>query len=329
MIKQIFIIIFVFLNSILYSEDRRCSFHDVSKVAQQSRKATSNILIFYSSADNIGNRLPVLGICQMLEISHPDVWCVHDKKIDFDFINKNYKCVIVAGGLLGKPFEHFWKQLLNCKIPIILWGQGGLFPDKDEANQGMDKEVVQAVMQKCSLINIRDKFTQRHYDIKNAYLAHCPTIVYLENFKKYVSQSPKYTLFITHNENMQLAETESIIKLIKKHVENLIVIDNYQKKNFGLFDILFEYYCNAQLVISSKLHAGIMAYSLSIPYIMFARDQKQRDFQKEHLNGVCVENLAELEEKLKNIKNIQITEPLKTERILKFGEIAKAFIESL
>lgn len=320
---------FSFNVSSLYTEDRRCSFYDLSKISRGLRQAKSNILIFYSSADNIGNRLPALGIAKMLNRPMPDVWCVHDKKIDFNFINKNYKCVIVPGGLIGKPFEHFWKQLLQCKIPIILWGQGGLFPDKDGVNQGMNKDVIAAVAKKCSLVNIRDEFTRDHYGFKNAFIAHCPTIVYLEDFRKYVSKNPKYTIFITHNENVKQSETKALIDLIRKYIKNLIVIDNYQSKKFGLYDILFEYYCNAELVISSKLHAGIIAYSLGIPYIMFARDEKQRDFQREHLNGICVENLGELEEKLKNIDSIQVTEPLKTEPILEFGKIAKAFIETL
>src|SRR4051812_22817202 len=97
-----------FLRTLL---DRRCKFYDLRRVSPASRKAKSPIIQFYSSSNNIGNFLPVLGIREMIS-REPDTWCIHDKQIDFDFINSNYRCAIIGGaGLLHSCFNPFWKTL--------------------------------------------------------------------------------------------------------------------------------------------------------------------------------------------------------------------------
>jgi len=97
---------------------------------KKNRKPRSPIIQFYSSVDNIGNYLPILGIQKMLGQT-PDTWCMH-RPVDFNFINKHYKCAIIGGaGLLDQCFEPFWEKLLNgCKIPMIMWGLGICLPDK-------------------------------------------------------------------------------------------------------------------------------------------------------------------------------------------------------
>ena len=91
--------------------DRRCRFHDLAQLPPDRRRARHRILQFYSSVDNIGNYLPVLGIHRLLG-TRTDVWCMHDRDIDFDFINSQYRGVIVGGaGLLHQCFEPCWQRL--------------------------------------------------------------------------------------------------------------------------------------------------------------------------------------------------------------------------
>src|SRR5690625_5555340 len=56
----------------------------------------------------------------------PDKWCLQAKNIDFDYINNNYKGVIIGGaGLLHSNFENFWSLLAKeCKIAITIWCVG-------------------------------------------------------------------------------------------------------------------------------------------------------------------------------------------------------------
>ena len=61
--------------------DRRCRFYDLRRVPAEKRKTRSEVIQFYSSANNIGNYLPVLGIQEMAG-KETDCWCIHDRRID-------------------------------------------------------------------------------------------------------------------------------------------------------------------------------------------------------------------------------------------------------
>ena len=76
------------INNKTKQQDFRCKFFDLSRVIK-NRKSRSPIIQFYSSTDNIGNYLPILGIQKMLGCI-PDTWCMH-RRADFNFINKHYK----------------------------------------------------------------------------------------------------------------------------------------------------------------------------------------------------------------------------------------------
>ena len=68
--------------------DHRRKLNDFSNISSDLRaeKVSSPVMQFYSSNDNIGNYLPVLGIQEMLELP-TDTWCIHDRNIDFDGCN--------------------------------------------------------------------------------------------------------------------------------------------------------------------------------------------------------------------------------------------------
>jgi len=303
-------------------QDSRSKFFDLSKV--KNRKPRSPIIQFYSSVDNIGNYLPILGIQKMLGQT-PDTWCMHSS-VDFDFVNKHYKCAIIGGaGLLHKCFEPFWKKLLNeCKIPMIMWGLGICLPDKNK--RGVDKTIVSTVVQRCSLINIRDELTAHYYNLKNASITACPTIVYLQDFYEHKKQTND-ALYSFHSQLVSVTEHRAIKAVLQETLLNLITTNNIQTKSYGLEQIIKNYYCLSNLVITTRLHGAIIAYGLGIPYIIIARDEKLRSFHKKYKNGLIVESIKELRSILKNQPEI-IMQPIEYEPVLEFGRQAREWVQA-
>jgi Polysaccharide pyruvyl transferase len=317
--------------------DRRCRVYDLSRIKPEERKSHSPVIQFYSSVDNVGNYTPVLGIHKML--SHTaDTWCIHDKNIDFDFINTNYKCVIIGGaGLLHECFEPFWANFLEtCKLPTIIWGVGVCLPDstgvrvdlKDStANTGVDRKLIADIAKRCDLINVRDDLTADYYHLNNANISACPTIAYLEDFT--IEKNSQTVLYSSHEELVSESDKQEIKATIAQTITKFKYTDNIQRTFLGLNDIISNYYCKSKLVITSRLHGAIFAYGLGIPYIAFARDAKMRAFCSMYGNGLSVQNTLELKEIIKKYTpDSIILKPIAIKPILEFGKQARSWVAS-
>ncbi|HPD46895.1 MAG TPA: polysaccharide pyruvyl transferase family protein [Anaerohalosphaeraceae bacterium] len=269
--------------------DRRCRFHDLVKVRCSKRMARSPLIQFYSSVDNIGNYLPILGIQKLLGHT-PDTWCMHDRKVDFDFINANYKGALIGGaGLLHKCFQPFWEGMAeHLRIPAIIWGIGGCFHFNNDVTV-VERSIVQRVLQRCDLVNVRDDITADYYDMRNVSITPCPTIAYVAQFRHEVERTGK-VLFSSHEELVPRTETVAIKEAIRAAAGRFLFTDNIQKVRSGLNDIIRRYYCKSSIVVTTRLHGAIIAYGMSIPYVAFAWDEKLRAFNRLYGNGVLADS---------------------------------------
>lgn len=300
----------------------RCKFYDHAQIDPKHRRVNSSIIQFYSSANNIGNFLPVLGISKMLGQA-ADTWCMHDKEVDFDFVNANYKCAIIGGaGLFHKCFDPFWHKFLDeCKIPVIIWGVGTCFPDNEEM-RGVKPKIIAEVAKRCDLINVRDELTADYYSLKNVSVTACPTIVYLQDFQKFVDKNSKAVLFSSHIELVSETESEEIQSVTTKVAEEYKYTNNMQRGFISLNNIIADYYCQSRVVVTTRLHGAIISYGLGIPYIMIPRDEKLRAFHNTYGNGTNINSASEIEAALKVADSI-ITRPIEIEPVLDFGVQAK------
>lgn len=305
----------------------RCKFYDHARINPKFRKVNSPIIQFYSSINNIGNFLPVLGINKMLGQT-TDTWCMHDKKVDFDFVNANYKCAIIGGaGLFHRCFDPFWQRLLQeCKIPVIIWGVGTCFPD-DEEVRGADPKVIAEVAKRCDLINVRDELTANYYNLLDISITACPTIVYLQDFQKFVNKNSKAVLFSSHVELISNAESEEIQAVTSKVAEEYKYTNNLQRRFIPLNGIVSDSYCQSRVVVTTRLHGAIIAYGLGLPYIMIPRDEKLRAFHKTYGNGININSASEIEAALK-VADLSITRPIEIEPVLDFGVQARNWMRS-
>jgi len=319
--------------------DHRYQFNDFSRIKpnQWQKQISSPIMQFYSSVDNIGNYLPVLGIQQMLN-KQTDTWCILDPKIDFEFINHNYKCVIIGGsGLLHECFETFWKRVLKeCQLPIIIWGVGVCLPDEDNVrtdisdsvkNSGVSRKIITKIAKHCELINVRDDLTADFYDLKDADISACPTLVHVRKFELKQTTKPQF-LLSSHEDLVSLEDQVKIFQEVSLIVNSFRYTDNLQKTYQSIDDIILNYYCPSSAVITTRLHGAIIAYGLGIPYVAIARDHKLREFHRLYGNGICLEDSKQIKEALIQVLKNEPSNKVQIEPVLAFGRRASKCIAS-
>jgi hypothetical protein len=314
------------LNSRFFRLDRRISFRDLAQIAPSQRTAETRIINFYSSVGNIGNFTPVLGIRQMLG-SQPDTWNIHDRSMDFEFINRHYSCAIIGGaGLLDRGFDPFWDKFAReCTIPAVIWGVGMCAPDA-VAEKGVDREVFARAAAKCDLINVRDDLTANHYRLGSASITPCPTIVYVEKFLG-ARRRPGPVLYSSHTQLVSGAESDAIHQCLTTALGRIEFTDNIQRPLRGLEDIIRSAYCRTNLVVTTRLHGAIIAYGLGIPYIALARDEKVRAFHRLYGNGLITETIGELQAAL--TAPVSCTRRIEYDEVKQFAQQIKAWLTTV
>ena len=293
------------LNKLPY--DERTRFHDLSKLSTNKRKAFSRVLNFYSSIDNIGNYTPILGIQTIMEDKY-DVWCCHDKNIDWNFVNNNYDKIIIGGaGLFHESFTPFWKSFIaKCRIPSVIWGVGGIFPKNTTLKSNVNSKLLKEASRKCDLINLRDNLTANYIDNQNIHISPCPTIAYLNNLP--IKNKRKQILYSSHEELLSSNEKQNILKIVSNKLDYKFT-DNIQYKYCGLNRIIKKYQ-NSKFVITTRLHGAIIAYGLGIPYIAISFDNKLDEFYKQYGNGLFIDgvnsiiDIDSLIDEIENYKNV-------------------------
>lgn len=257
-------------------------FRNMQLLAIGDEGARSKVTQFISTNANIGNYMPVKAIQTMLgEVT--DVWNIH-RPIDWDFVNSNYKAAVIGGaGLLAKTFNKFWVDCAaNCKIPIIVWGVGTCIIDGFELEDTMcDFEAVNAVFKRALMVNVRDELTANLYGVGMAdaiSITACPTISYLQAFE--VKPEPKTLTLSVHPELIDEQTHDRIQEVCEAAGYTVLLTKNVQTPEEGLEDIIRNYYCRSELVVSTRLHGAITAYGLGIPYLALPGDEKVREFQR-------------------------------------------------
>ncbi len=304
----------------------RQQFYDLSYLSRRRRVPHSNVVQFYSSVNNIGNYLPVMGIRKMLR-HDPDTWCAGDPEIDFDFINDHYGCAIIGGaGLLHSCFESFWRQLRDhCRIPTIIWGIGVCFPDDSRSAQGVSRDVVAAVADNCELINVRDDITADHYGMERADISPCPTIAYLDDFVPSDRRTTGSFLVSEHQHLVSSDECRQIRRELSANGVSHRVTHNAQTLTLNIDAIIKQYYCPSPGVISTRLHGAIIAYGLGIPYLAVTRDDKLRAFHRLFGNGLATEEIGDVARLTHQLPEMNL-QPRQLPSVHRFGETARRWI---
>ncbi len=315
------------LRSISRQVDCRTRFNDLSHWPPERRRQKSRIVQFYSAVDNIGNYLPVLGIQKMLGCT-PDTWSIHDRSIDFDFINAHYRCAIIGGaGLLHACFDPFWEAFATrCTIPFVIWGVGVCQPDEDR-ERGAGVSVVHDVASRAALVNVRDRLTAELYGLTQAQVSLCPTVAYVQQLGIRGSGSRKHVLFSSHEELVAAKETAQIRTILAGTGHPIAYTNNIQTRVMGIERIVRKYYAQSEAVVTTRLHGAIISYALGIPYIAVSRDRKLDAFVEEYGNGILVRDLDGIVPALEQLKQLRLSATT-VQPVLDFGARAAGWAAS-
>jgi hypothetical protein len=309
----------------------RSGFYDLRRIPPSRRKPRSQVIQFYSSSNNIGNYTPILGIRSMLGIE-TDTWCIHDGNIDFDFINRSYRCAILGGaGLLHACFEPFWARLAReCRVPLILWGLGGCFPtavSEDMQQAGVSRTLVQEVADRCDLVNLRDDITAEYYRLASCSITACPTVEYLDKFSGFDHRKDGYVLLSEHRSLVGRADSRRLRNFLHTSGAPLRITDNRQSFQRRLEQIIVGSYLPSAAVITTRLHGAIIAYGLGIPYLSVTRDRKIEAFHRLYGNGLNVDRLEEVIPLLPTLLQLRLA-PRALGELRAFGQRARSWTES-
>lgn len=289
-----------FLDSLPY--DERTKFRDLSNIKLGDRFAKSKILNFYSSADNIGNFTPVMGIHQILN-EDLDTWCAHDENIDWGFINKNYERIIIGGaGLYHVSFTNFWQELnTKCSIPFIIWGVGGIFPKAEGVLSNVNEKLLSEVHSKADLINVRDDISANLINVTNVDIAPCPTIYLLNNLRN--KRVKNNNILYSSHEELLNKEDKKVVEKYLGTKDKYHFTDNIQYKYYGLDRVLKKYY-KSNHVITTRLHGAIIAYGLGIPYTAISFDYKIEEFNRLYGNGTIINDIRKMSDSVMDFQSV-------------------------
>ncbi|MEM7413169.1 MAG: polysaccharide pyruvyl transferase family protein [Myxococcota bacterium] len=266
--------------------DRRTRFRDVSRVRPTGALRGPAVLQFYSAVPNIGNFTAALGVQHLLGQTL-EVWNAHQRPIDWEWIHRRYRAVIVGGaGLLHPAFEPFWQELDRaCRLPLILWGIGGCWPDAGAASPRCPSAV--SVGTRAALVHVRDERSAEFHAWCHAEIGDCPTVPFVQHS---VQRAPSdRTLLAVHPELLSADEQHKLLRLVSRE-QRPWSTDHTETRWWGLRDLLGRRYARAGRVVTTRLHGAIIAASLGIPWIALARDEKLRAFAARSRTGVCVDD---------------------------------------
>lgn len=318
------------------SIDRRTLLRNMQLVKLQNAEdylAKSKVVQFVSTNPNIGNYLPVLAIQQMLH-ENTDVFNIH-REIDYDFVNANYEVAVIGGaGLLHKVFEPFWREFAErCTLPFVIWGVGLCSLDASDEPTFVSPNAASAVFERALAVNVRDQLTAETYGSgmrDQISITECPTIFYLRSFR--VTPTKDTVTLVAHPGLISDDMHEAAEKLLRDRGLKVSKTINVQTEVEGIDDIIYDYYCESSLIVTSRLHGAIIAYGLGLPYIALAGDEKLREFHRIFGGGWLANDVAGLNEVLDSAEfafALPGVEPAKPDltAVTNFGNLASALLD--
>lgn len=291
-------------NPLDMGTDRRVRLRNMQLIQLQTPELyapSSTFTQFVSTNDNIGNYMPVLAIQEMLGET-TDCWNMH-RKIDWDFVNKNYRFAVIGGaGLLHKTFSNFWDEFeQHCKLPFVIWGVGVCEVDSQTDPTFCSPDLVIPVFDRAEAINVRDELTAKLYagTRTDVDITECPTVFYLRNFANH--STAKNATLVIHPDLVSETDHSKARATLELAGFNVQVTDNIQTQEQGLVDIIDAMYSTSTLVVTSRLHGAISAYALGIPYVALAGDEKLREFARLYGGGESIDDVADLDEAIRRL----------------------------
>ncbi len=256
----------------------------------------------YANKTNVGDLLSALAIKKFLKLNSTDLFWTNGyfERTVKDLCNLNEKDVVIigGGGLLKDYFFRLWETLIgNYKgNKMFLWGVGECI-NKDDKYTGLPDDMIDSIAKITTKIYVRDFSTKDRFSRigKEAEIVGCPSTNIARTWSK---KSDKYLLHVVHPQLLKQtlpywrSNAQKLASgLGLKYVEIDHIIPSNHIRGYIYWNSLRNYYENAGLIISSRLHGVILGSARRVPVVPISNDYKIEAYWRGTLGGKKLLNI--------------------------------------
>lgn len=264
-----------------------------------SKIINNDHLIYYLSADekNLGDYASAQGVKLLLGVKGLESYVssrgMKETKSLFSRIKterKNVHLVVGGGGLLQECFNPFWHTLLDSELKFSLFGVGA-----NELKPGrnlLETSLLHDISGRAQSIHVRDDWTKSLLlNQYNRYInvGFCPALNYL-NYKYLNFDQGKETtlLYVDHPSDVNMAggNSNQIISVLKEVANKLGLDFCYTNHVDESFDSIVSLYKKSKVIVTSRLHGCIFAYSFCKKFIPIICDKKTSELINTHFSNI-------------------------------------------
>jgi polysaccharide pyruvyl transferase WcaK-like protein len=270
----------------------------------------TKVAYIYANKRNVGDYISFCGIKHVVGVEGPELFCspLWNKQLN-QYLEKlsqrNPTCLLIigGGGLLQPVFEEFWQTILDSNLNFVGMGIG---INKMKGRVEMNKNLLNQIANRSKFFGVRDIYTYNMLcGSKNdkVQLGICPSVNYVN--PTYWQRAPERNsklIFLMHPSDVRMAGADlEKIRETTKIIANSLGLNYVEHTNItNDYKTMLKLIQSSKLVISSRLHGCIMAYSCGVPFLPLFCDHKIEAFNSAHtgVKGVDVklaENIIELE----------------------------------
>ena len=252
----------------------------------------SDIAYIYANKRNVGDYISFCGIRHLIGVPGIELFCSSAWKKEFkkhidQIKTANPQCLLIigGGGLLQPVFNEFWSEVLDSKLPYVMFGIG---INRMQGRPEMESSYTKKLVENASFIGVRDNYTQNALaKITNVpiHMGICPSVNFVnKHFWQNQSNRSKILLHIYHPSDLRLAGADldkisNSLKTVARRLGYTYQEDSNMSANHMK---TLEGVSNAGIVVSSRLHGCIMSFSMGLPFIPLLCDEKISSFNQSY-----------------------------------------------
>ncbi|MBL8079495.1 MAG: polysaccharide pyruvyl transferase family protein [Anaerolineales bacterium] len=269
----------------------------------------------FANRINLGDYYSALGIKKLIwQIPMRSLYWTHGEfektKYILEKIKPHDKIVVGGGGLFKDFFSPLWETILNYvrrDNQLFIWGVGEC--DVKDKHTTLSESQLVRIAETATMIYTRDQTSKQKLQGFNARveITGCPSVTIVS---QWIRKSPRYLLHVIHPEllgaslglwRQAASRLASDLGLDVVELSHIVPKSGIRRLNY--LHKTKNYYQNAGLVLSSRLHGVIFSNAMGIPVIPVSGDKKIESYWRDTLGKKLLLNISDsnfLNKKLAN-----------------------------
>lgn len=248
----------------------------------------------FADASNIGDRISAQGVSFLTGRPGVEIFAARAGLAStfrtikwLEKYRPKTRIIIGGGGLLQECFNPFWTDLLQTKLPFVLFGVGvNEMPGKRNVPPA---DIMKTLAHRARAIHVRDRWSRdllQYGQEAPVTVGVCPSVNYLVSIYGARREQPgRYLLHVQHPVDVNLAggdphEHRLLIKALARELDLVYDETDHIKENLSS---LAEKYLRARYVVSSRLHGCIFSFAFGVPFVPIVLDKKTAAFVETHI----------------------------------------------